>query len=560
MRHNGFKDLFLDIVTAQMEPRRNRFFSITQFREPPIKVLSSAACKELEIKLHEAASEKTFIDISTASLMQLQDICIEAMKCLEFVRESEPPANEFTTLIVDTLSSSRIALLLISLKPETLALQSENVLRLSLRSLSSVLSGTHEAASPIWDEATRTLKALNRIATKVGLDVVLPELEEFVVRIIHPSFRDSILGTTNRNNVNALTDSAMDLTLSIFLQYSDERSPLTAAAVSIAMVDARTRQNCHTALRNKKSIRRSSLLFVSFVDLYILPTGTAQSVSPSNAQEARQCLEAAERFAQQIVSSLLAIDQSPQSRFSTLQVLCEDLVQIVRSPEGMGAEVLLRCLLHCMLKLANDSRSRHCPSLLALQLLRTMGEAIAYLYAFVQGAATAEQKKDLYGPTGVYRSVINYIQLNARHNIHTGAARAYLIAVCAHNAFKDTSRSDEEINTSNEWLEKVMDGPPVPESFYETSSCHQVWPKQVMTAYLITLLSTNFFQGLERIFFVMRDGLENNSVIIRLKSWKGLIGICNNNRSILRQTTGLVAGCLSDPSAKVREAALISLL
>lgn len=578
MRHDGLKDLFLDILTAQMEPRRNTFFTITQLREPPIKILSSRACKKLESILHEAASEGTFAEIPTASLMQLQDICIDAMKCLEFVRESEPPPNEFTTLIVDTLSSSRIALLLISLNPGMLAFQSEDVLRLSLRNLSSTLSETHEAASPIWDEVTRTLKALNRIVTKVGLDVLLPEIEELVLRIIHPSFRDSIFGTINQN-VNALTDSAMDLTLSIFLQYSDERSALIAATVSIAMADARTRHDCHTALRNKNSTCRSSLLFASFVDLYILPTGTAQS-SPSNApdqqyrgylgaqitshrpaavEEARQCLEAAETCAQQIVSSLLAIDQSPQSRFSTLQVLCEDLVQIVFSPEGIGAEVLLRCLLHCMLKLANDSDSRHCPTLLALQLLRTMGEAIAYLYAFVQGAATAEQKMDLYGPTGAYRTVINHIQRNARHNIHTGAARAYLIAVCAHNAFRDTSRSDEEMNGFKEWLEEVINGPSLPDSFFETSSCHQLWPEQVMTAYLITLLSTNFFQGLERILFVMRDGVENDSVIIRLKSWKGLIGIYNKNRSILRQTTGLVAGCLSDPSAKVREAALISL-
>lgn len=577
MRHNGFKDLFLDIWTAQMEPRRNTFFTITQLREPPFKILSSAACEKLESELREAASEQTFVDIlSTASLMQLQDICIDAMKSLESVRESEPLANQYTTLIVDILSSSRIALLLISLKPEMLELQSEDVLRLSLRNLSSILSETQEATSSIWNEATRTLRALNGIVTKVGLDVVLPELEELVLRIIHPSFRDSLSGNMNQN-ISTLIDSAVELTLSIFLQYSEERSALIAAAVSIAMADARKRHDCPTVSmpRNKKSIRRSSVLFASFVEIYILPSGTAHSVPdqpdreypgaqitprrPATLEETRQCLEAAETCAQQIISSLLAIDQSPHCRLSTLQVLCEDLVQTVRSPEGVGAEVLLRCLLHCMLKLANDSDRRHCPSLLSLQLLRTMGEAIAYLYAFVQRAVTADQTNDLYGPIGVYRTVIDHIRWNARHNIHTGAARAYLIAVCAQNAFSDTSRSDEEMENLKEWLEQAIDGPSLRDSFFETSSCHKVWPKQVMTAYLITLLSTHFFQGLERILTVMRDGLEDDSVIIRLKSWKGLIGIYNNNMSILRQTKGVVAGCLSDPSARVREAALISL-
>ena len=63
-----------------------------------------------------------------------------------------------------------------------------------------------------------------------------------------------------------------------------------------------------------------------------------------------------------------------------------------------------------MLKLANANDRRHCLSLLALQLLRTMGETIAYLYAFVQGVVTADQTNDLYGPIGVYRTVIDHIR------------------------------------------------------------------------------------------------------------------------------------------------------
>jgi hypothetical protein len=240
-------------------------------------------------------------------------------------------------------------------------------------------------------------------------------------------------------------------------------------------------------------------------------------------------------------------------------MFCGDLIHLVRAPEGVGAELLLRCLLHCMLEVAKDKHRQLCTILLALDLLRIMEEAISYFYTVIQDSATAEQTSDLYGSTGVYRTAIEHLWWNVSQDIHTGAARAYLIAACAQNAFRDISITNEEMGSLKGWLEEAIDGSYLRDSVFGAGLRHQICPKKGKTAYLITLLSTGFFQGLEQILYVLRDGIQNGSAIVRSRSWKGSLGIFNNNTRIRGQTRGVVASCLSDPSARVREAALVSL-
>ena len=179
-----------------------------------------------------------------------------------------------------------------------------------------------------WNETTRTLRVLNRVVTKVSLSVVLPEVEEFIMRILHPSFRESVSGGSDIN-ISALIDSVVELSASTFLYYPEERKSLIAAVVSIAMADAGTRQDCHVKSKKKESMRTSSLMFTNFVHLYTLSSKTAGLVDPNEAplqrnctylisqsttrrhdiqQEMRERMEAAERCAQQIISSLFEID------------------------------------------------------------------------------------------------------------------------------------------------------------------------------------------------------------------------------------------------------------
>jgi hypothetical protein len=346
---NGFLDLFLDISTAQKEQSQNPYFIITQLRERPFRMLSSAACKTLETELHKAISNETFVNIPTTSLMKIQGTCIDSMRTIELVQEFETCANEYLAFIVDILSSTRIALLMISLKPEALAIHSEDTLQLSLRILSSILFETQNAASLVSkteasDEAARTLRAFNRLVTKVDLSVVLPGLEELIMRIIHPSYRDLISGGLDQD-ISTLIDSAVELTASIFLYHSEERRSLIAAIVSIAMADAGARQGCHAKSKRKESMRTSSVLFTNFVHLYTLSSKTGDFVNPGNAplqhdhthlgaqsttrrhttrEEMRERLEAAERCAQQIISSLFEIDQirNPDN------LLCECFAEI----------------------------------------------------------------------------------------------------------------------------------------------------------------------------------------------------------------------------------------
>jgi len=240
-----------------------------------------------------------------------------------------------------------------------------------------------------------------------------------------------------------------------------------------------------------------------------------------------------------------------------LQILCEDLIRLVRVPEGVGAELLLRCLLHCMLGVAKGNHRQSCTSFLALDLLRIMGEAIAHFCTVLQDSATAEQMNDLCGLRGVYRTAIEQFWVYARQDIHTDAARAYLIAACSQNAFRNMSIADEETNNLENWLEEAING-----SILRDSVCGgtgPVCPKQGKIAYLITLWSTGFVRGLEQIFSALQDGLQNKSAIVRSRSWKGFLGILNKNTRVLGQTRGVVESCLGDPSARVREAALISL-
>lgn len=558
MREDGFKDRILDILTPQSGSCQNDYFTTIHLQSPPLKILSSAACEKLGNELHKATSEQTLVDIPTASLMRLQGTCIEAMNALRIVREFEPMLNE-TTLYLDILSSIRIALLVVSLRPDLLGLQSEDVLRLSLQVLSSIL---FEATSDFYTHEARnianlTIKALHSIVTKIRLHLVLSELEELVLRIVQPSSRVSVSGKRTQHT-NPLEGSAMELISSIFLYYPEERDALIASVVSLTLEEGQTRNSCQKMSRNKESTRTSTVLFVHFVHLYTLPFETSLSDlddAPEQHGSMEDSLVAATTCAQHIVSSLLAIDQNSQSGHSTMGIFCENLVQLVRSPQGIGAEVLLRCLLHDTLKVVNGCDRR----LFALQLLKTMGEAIACLYADVQDAAAAEQINDLYGQTGVFRNVLDHLRWYARQDIHTSAARAYLLAAYACNVMKDNSTTEEERRDFKRWLVKAIDGPPSGDPFLETSSCHQVYQGQGGTAYLIILLSTEFFRGLGQIVFVIRAGLANDSVPIRLNCWKGWLAILGKNTKILRQSKGVVAGCLGDPSAKVREAAIVSL-
>jgi len=189
MAQNDFKSLFLDILAADNAPLKNPWFTITQCGGSSIRRLSSATCGKLEKELQKAASERTVFNIPTASLMQLQGICMSPLKTLEPWRE----LNEDLEMIIDILSSTRVALLTIALKVECFATQLEEILSLCLRVLSSILFETREALSivsrtEIWNQAARTLKEFDRIVTKVGVDLILAELEELALRIVQPSY------------------------------------------------------------------------------------------------------------------------------------------------------------------------------------------------------------------------------------------------------------------------------------------------------------------------------------------------------------------------------------
>ena len=550
VRRNEFKSLFVEIMTAHRSSFETPYFTCTRSCRRTSKRLSAVACDELENALNEAIP----LDIPTTSLYQLQDICIESMRTLFDLWESEPITEGSSSMFVDVLSSIRLALLTIPLKTEALRLQSEANLRLSLEILSKILFEIPDTVlltsfRKMLHAASRALKAFSKVVTSVGLDIILLDLGTLVLRIFHPSSREALRHT--------LEASAVELISTIFLHYPQGRSELISAIIQVSMTDASESLPRQIKTNTRQSRHASSILFTNFIHLCTLSYQTVQPrdsdttsdqavysdfytqnmIFPRNrSQQVRDCLDAASKCARQIILSLSTIDQSSRYNRPTLQILCDDLVHLVLEPKGAGAELLLRQLLQCQLDVIKHNQNQLCTSLSALDLLGTMGIAVAKFYALVQETATSDQTNDIHGLSGAYRTTMEHFRSNQGQNdLQGSAAHAYLVATFAHRALYDAS------------LTTQSDLP------------QQVCVKQIQTAYLITLLFTEFFQGLEQIISVLREGLEFQSSIVRLKSWKGLLGICDHNPRILDQTQGVVARCLEDPSNRVREGALISL-
>ena len=525
------------------------YFETTQLRGHSFKILSSFSCERLEVELEKAAkqSEELQNDIPIAVLMQLQDICTESMKIIEAVQQSDLSSDEHSALLLDVLRPARIALLIGLVKQEALELQlqSHDILRLCLRVLTDSATVSR---NDIWNEVAQNLKTLNRIAAKMGLDEILPSLQTLLVRILHPQY-------TSKKGTGLLIESAVELTFTIFFHYPEERRDLIADAISITMAYSALGQDSYFNPSKTKLTHRPSFLFTNFVHLSAVASRTGDSDDSSSAavpQSQMNCqsrrtadlgrqLEAARVCAQTIICDLVLVHQSSQSHHSILLLLCEDLVQLVGSPQCAGAELLLRCLFTRVLHIIKNNGCQLRLKVLALELLKIMGEAIASVYDVLQKSAIAEQLIDCHGSMlEIYRIVMEHLWWNFQEDNRLRTARAYLATVYAYNASSSPTVTDIDLKSLEKWPEQPRN----------------ICPKLGETAYFITLLATGFFQSLRQIIIVLRDESKSNSAGIRLKSWKGLLGIFDKKANVIVCSQRVVHRCLRDSSVKVREASL----
>lgn len=627
MRQAEFKDVFLNVLASKSllasgadERSESPNFTIVQFPGRTIKFLCSAACDRLETAIDKETLQQTFSNVPTGSLLQLQSICVESMEGLEALPDLKTLSTSDWAMIPDILSAIRITLLLMSRRPEALALQSEDALRLSLRTLGVVvfiiyeshptglLAGVRDTVfREVLEFSARTVRIVNELVKSISVTIVVSELEDIAFRIVHPSYlldQPHKSGAVRRGII-ALRDAALELISNLFLSFQEERPFMMTATIASTLTDRHIRQHKVVGESNI-SVQTATVLLIRFVQMYAISPTTTHFVQRGNAlgedeidsafdsvqidpafdshsqrgigKELSESLTAATTCAQEAIHRLMVNVsegglQNPRPRYAFLRMFCEDLVSVVHLPEWAGAEMLLRFLLPSTLKLAQESGHSDPLKLLALDLLAVMGGAISQLYTTIQNATTESLIKHatdrsangrldvtgLVGWRGLYHIVLEHLRCDWTQDIQIGTARVQLLATWMHSALCNTLLAGEEVDRIKAWLDDIVNEQEVNALGPRFDAQSQVRSAQGRLAYLMIVLACKFGPALEQIISVLRDSLEHTLVPVRMRSMKGLVQIFGNNRYILGRTSGVVARCLRDPSIKVRESALASL-
>ncbi|KAG9230669.1 hypothetical protein BJ875DRAFT_498949 [Amylocarpus encephaloides] len=269
-----------------------------------------------------------------------------------------------------------------------------------------------------------------------------------------------------------------------------------------------------------------------------------------------------------------------------LDLFVEDFITCLGSIDWPAAEYLLNRFLVKMVTLLSGSKTPAPTKNTALDLLGTMGAAIAKVSSGVRKSANSREAEDeltLYLANQAHETLenrggamdmtawgasplrVSLESLNRSVDSRNNSSAGFLVYEWAERLLEALDhRKDHEYSTHNEgdigklsYRLRMMIGD---RQWLSTEyNYDSISPSNTRLAYSLVSLKSHFCREFKRILSILVDSMQSEQATVRSKSLKSIIQVLETDRTILDQYPAVmqhVQKCSSDPSVLVRDSAL----
>ncbi|KAL9615010.1 MAG: hypothetical protein Q9167_000542 [Letrouitia subvulpina] len=304
----------------------------------------------------------------------------------------------------------------------------------------------------------------------------------------------------------------------------------------------------------------------------------AKDVNELNEQAAKQAQYIIRYFVGRAMSTSKSGDEPHRQ---LLDMLTEDLISVLSSPEWPAAELMLRALLVSTINIAEKKSSAPAKNM-ALELLGIMGSAISELVANTQQSVRSLDDQDsvlsrhlrqlvddylegsleaneLLRWDGPYRVVLEYLSSIDSDSLPTRSSQGYFLTQWARAISLAHLPTDPTSAKLVDRMRKAISISRLPTSD-ASEEIEPVSKPQGRLAYALTILNMDFCRQFDLVFKILLDSISSEQTTVRTRSLKSVTQMLEKDPSLLdraRNVKGLLMKCALDASPSVRDSALM---